>query len=322
MLRKELLESFHKLEEKVHVLGGCLASTFVLTWAIQHELNEQHAKQVAEFLEVLHKILLGLDVAISILLVLGLTFRAVGIRKPNIILARIAKDKELNERIQLWFTENGVDPKEPNVRFCREDCIDELTRLNYTAFENTQFAIEVEKLKERNREWSRRNGRVFMLIEDPLQKDGSVVGYSAMLPLTAEGIKSYLNGALKDADIPPSLVATDRQSTAAVLLFAIHLLPAYSFSERTPSKNYTAYFLERVRYHIQALFTDLPAPDTTFPSLYVQTELPSLEKRLRSYGFTNTKHRSADGYNIFVLKHPFRTAGTTPNAKEAVLTRS
>ena len=92
----------------------------------------------------------------------------------------------------------------------------------------------MEKLAERNREWIGKNKRVFMLVLDPLSETESVIGYSSILPLTAEGIKSYLNGALKDADIPTSLVAGNIDSTAAILIFAIHLRKQFSATGTTP----------------------------------------------------------------------------------------
>jgi hypothetical protein len=110
----------------VHILAGGLAATFVLTLAVEHFLKKQRSEFVAEMLEWLHKVLLGLDVAIALLLIVGIGLRVAGIRRPNAPISRIARDKEISRHIVQWVTQAGGGTKANHVRFCTEDCKDEV----------------------------------------------------------------------------------------------------------------------------------------------------------------------------------------------------
>ena len=160
---------------------------------------------------------------------------------------------------------------EKPVRFCGELCIDELTTLNCTALRDTKFSVELGKLQERNLSWVRRNPKVFMMIMDPLFGRGAI-GYSAMLPLTTKGIDIYLDGALKDPDIPAYLVAPEENSTAAVLLFAIYLRQDYSFVIAKSPREYTPFFLKQILFHVKAMHPD----DRKYPPLLSKVSCPPL----------------------------------------------
>ena len=89
-----------------------------------------------------------------------------------------------------------------------------------------------------------------------------------MVPLTAEGLQCYLDGALKDADIPSALVAEDQQRTAGILVFAMHLLPIYSYVKTAASRDFSRYFLACIRHHAWSLFSPT-GPDGEYPPLFV-----------------------------------------------------
>jgi len=287
------------------VLGGVLATLFIVTWA---ESWSEHGKAPEGiFLELLHWILIAADIVIFLLFVGILLFRRFGLVKASRTWWRVTLDKQLSKKIQDWFAADKGDATVQAVRFCTEDCLDDLCQLNYEAFKDTVFAVEKEKLLHRNAAWIGRNHRIFMLILDPFNPDVRI-GYSAMLPLTREGMQSYLDGALKDADIPTPLVARGKATTAGVLIFAIYLKKEFSFQKTQASRNYSIYFLACIRRHAQVLFPKGRGETGLYPPIYVQTEHTAIRKRLRTYGFVETKKRSADGFDLLVLEHPFRHA--------------
>ena len=306
MLRIEILKRVHELEERIHILGAVFASLFVVTLGVEIWINQGKTPE-GGFLELRHWILIVADVAIFLLFVGILLFRRFGLVKTSRTWWRATLDDQLNKKIQDWFTADTGDAPIQTLRFCTEACLNDLCRLNYDAFKNTVFAVEKEKLLRRNAAWMVRNPRIFALILDPFNPD-SYVGYSAMLPLTAEGLEHYLAGELKDANIPASLVAQNRETAAGVLIFAIYLEEAFSFQKSKASRNYTIYFLACVRRHAQALFPQKEGKTEVYPPIYVQTEHDAIRKRLTDYGFVETKKRSADGFDILVREHPFRHA--------------
>lgn len=207
-------------------------------------------------------------------------------------------------RMPMGASAFGASDGEKNARTCDESCLDQLNALNYAAFAGTPFAVDLQKLARRNAGWLRRNSQIFRLILDPMAINQVPIGYSAMLPLTLEGIGFYLQGALKDADIPSRLVVPAGKSAAAVILFAIYLRHEYSFGAGNRSRRYTVFFLDQVRRHLHDVLVDTSGH--TFAPVYVQTEFPSLRRRLGSYGFRSTAKWSADGQEIFVLEYPFK----------------
>ena len=305
-MRKEILEHVHELEEKIHLLGGVLASSFVLTFAVSR-WRAHGTGQENQFLEVLDWILLGVDVVIVVLFAGALMFRWFGLAKPSRRISRAFEDERLNKKLRDWFTSEIGDPSPQSVRFCSLEEIEGLVELNHEAFKNSAFEVEKEKLMKRNSLWIRRNPRVFLMILDPLNKE-QYVGYSAMVPLTREGLDCYLDGGIKDADVPASFLATGKAATAGVLIFAIYLRPDFSFQKSEASRNYSIYFLACVRYHLASLF---PKPRngqkvTPYPPIYVQTEYAAMKRRIQHYGFVETDKRSADGYDLLVFEQPFK----------------
>lgn len=304
-MRKEILKRVRELEERIHIVGGVLASCFVLTFFVWR----WHAQGAEEnpFIEALHWTLLAIDVLILIVFVGILLFRRFGLAKPTRALSRVISNEELSRKVREWLISEVGDPSPKSVRFCSEDEMDALVGLNHEAFKNSVFEVEKEKLIHRNTSWIHRNPRVFLLILDPLNKT-RYVGYSAMVPLTKEGLDCYLDGGIRDADVPASFIAPNKASTAGVLIFAIYLKREFSFQRSEASRSYSLYFLASVRYHLAVLFPKPKNPkgQRPYPPIYVQTEYPAMERRLRRYGFAETRKRSADGFELFVLEHPFR----------------
>jgi hypothetical protein len=308
-MRKEILKHAREFEEKIHVVGGVLATTFVLTLVV--ERWRPHGEESASlFVEVLHWVLIAADVVILLLFVGVLLFRSFGIAKPTRQLSRAIEDEQLNKKVHDWLAGKRGSPSPEVVRFGSEANFDDLTELNYEAFKDSVFEVEKEKLARRNKAWIKRNPRVLMLILDPFNS-ATYVGYSAMLPLTEEGLQSYyVDGAIKDADIPASFIAPGRAATAGVLIFAIYLKKEFSFQRSQASRSYSIYFLACVRRHLDVLFANDRAKAMPYPPVYVQTEYPAMKRRLIRNGFVETGKRSADGFDFLVIEHPLQRRKT------------
>ena len=86
--------------------------------------------------------------------------------------------------------------------------------MNHEAFKDSAFEVEAERLEKRNAAWIERNPRIFMMISNPLDAT-QYIGYSAMLPLTREGLDLYLLGESRMPTCPQfSLLQINRQPRA------------------------------------------------------------------------------------------------------------
>ncbi len=246
------------------------------------------------------------DGVIAALLLIALGYRFFFLRKDNVEWSGALNDDELQQSLKGLFDRAAANTIVPVVQYSTDATIDELSDMNYEAFKDGRFAVEKEKLRKRNLAYQKKNPRIFMFIDNPLEP-GKHIGYSAMVPLTHEGRESYLDGALKDADIPVSLIAENHEETGAVLLFAMHLLPAYSFIKSAAARDFSHYFLACVRHHAWSLFSP-EGPGQSYPPLYIQTGVDSLRRRMiHKWHFVPTQRKSADGCEILALEQPFRT---------------
>ncbi len=304
MSRKEILERISEFQERFHVLDGVLATLYVLTFAL--ELWRAHSTEAhGAFLEALHWILLSADVVGSGLFLGIWLFRKFGFKQPS----RCIEDKHLLEKAGEWLLAELGDASPRSVHFCSDREIEELARMNHAAFKDSAFEVGVETLKRRNAAWIGRNPRIFMMIADPLEA-AQYIGYSAMLPLTREGLDLYLLGGIRDADLPAMFIASNKAATAGVIVFAIYLKPGYRFQQSEASRNYSIYFMACVRRHLALLFLrpTKKAATTTYPPIYVQTEWDAMKRRLKRCGFVETGKKSAEGFDFLVYERPFTSA--------------
>ncbi len=301
MSRKELLESICELQEQLHVLAGGLGSFYVATAGVEF-WRAHSAAANGPLLEALHWILLVADAVGSGLLLAIWLFRKFGLKKPS----RCIEDEHLLEKAHEWLVAELGNPSPLSAHFCSIAEIAELARMNYEAFKDSAFEVEEERLEKRNATWMERNPRIFMMIGDPLHET-QYVGYSAMLPLTREGLDLYLLGKIKDADLPALFIAPNKAATAGVIVFAIYLKPGYRFQQSEASRNYSIYFLACVRRHLAVLFPRprKKAAATAYPPIYVQTEWSGMKRRLKRCGFVETGKKSAEGYDFLVYERPF-----------------
>lgn len=301
MSRKEILEQISELQERLHVIVGPLAVLYIATAGVEF-WRAHSAEANGPVLEALHWILLVADAVGSGLLLTIWLFRKFGLKQPS----RCIEDKHLLEKAQEWLTMELGDSSPRSVHFCSIDEISKLAQMNHDAFKDSAFEVEVAHLEKRNTSWIERNPRIFMMISDPLDA-AQYIGYSAMLPLTQEGLDIYLQGKIKDADLPSLFIAPTKAATAGVIVFAIYLKPGYRFQQSEASRNYSIYFLACVRRHLTVLF---PRPHkkvaaAAYPPIYVQTEWNAMKRRLKRCGFVETGKKSAEGYDFLVYERPF-----------------
>jgi hypothetical protein len=312
MLRKEINEGISWLEEQTHRLVALLVVCLLLTPIIGHlagTIRRAQAPQIGEAslqkaLEILHRVINTVDVLIAILLAVALIYRRFLMRKDNVEWSGALNDDELQKSLKGLFDRPDADAIVPVVKYSDLDDIDELSAMNYEAFKDGRFGIDEEKLYRRNRHYLAKNPRIFLFINNPF-KPNRHIGYSAMVPLTDEGLQCYLDGGLKDADIPSALVAEDQEHTAGILVFAMHLLPTYSYVKTSAARDFTRYFLACIRHHAWSLFSP-SGPNGEYPPLFVQTGVNSLRRRMsKDWHFKPTQHISGDGCAILKLDHPF-----------------
>ncbi len=301
MSRKEILERICELQERLHALAGALGTLYVLTFGVEY-WRAHSAEANGLLLEALHWILLVGDAVGSGLFLSIWLFRKYGLKKPS----RSIEDKHLLAKAAEWLQTELGNASPRSVHFCSTGEIAELAQMNYEAFKDSAFEVETERLGTRNAAWIERNPRIFMMISDPLDAT-QYIGYSAMLPLTREGLDLYLLGGIKDADLPAIFIAPNKPATAGVIVFAIYLKPGYRFQQSEASRNYSIYFLACVRRHLAVLF---PRPrqraaTTAYPPIYVQTEWGAMKRRLKRCGFVETGKKSAEGFDFLVYERPF-----------------
>ena len=301
MSRKDALEWIKALEERLDALTKALVLLYVLSIGVAF-WRAHSTEGNGALLEALHWFLLAADVVGTVLCATIWLFRKFGLKKPS----RCIEDKHLLEKAREWLLTELGDASPQSVHFCSADEIPKLAHMNHEAFKDSAFEVEVERLEKRNTTWIERNPRIFMMIDDPLDA-AQYIGYSAMLPLTREGLELYLLGGIRDADLPAMFIAPNKAATAGVIVFAIYLKPGYRFQQSEASRNYSIYFLACVRRHLAVLFPRprKKAAATAYPPIYVQTEWSAMKRRLKRCGFVETGKRSAEGYDFLVYKQPF-----------------
>jgi hypothetical protein len=263
---------------------------------------EAHSSEAnGALLESLHWILLFADAVGSGLFVGIWLFRKFGLKKPS----RSIEDEHLLEKAHEWLVSELGSTASQTAHFCSANEIAELAQMNHEAFKDSAFEVDADRLEKRNATWIERNPRIFMMINDPLDA-AQYIGYSAMLPLTREGLDVYLLGGIRDADRPALFIAPNKAATAGVVVFAIFLKPGYRFQQSEASRNYSIYFMTCVRRHLAVLF---PRPRkkaaTAYPPIYVQTEWSAMKRRLKRCGFVETGKKSAEGFDFLVYERPF-----------------
>jgi len=309
VLRRELFERVRRLKELADWPAFVLLVALGLTtWGVR--LWTQHHPDA----EVLNRVLEGIDKALFVLDLIGAgLFLAiklsllVGLLRPNRDVWRMIEDDELSRRIEDRLHLDLAGQPTRKVNFCSRQLIEHVCKLDLEAFEGTIYGVEEEELSDRYMAWFCQNPRIFALMMNPMELS-QTIGYSAMVPVTEEGLHGYLAGDFKDRNTPPALVAKDRKHTAAVLLFAIALRKEYSFTKSQADRKYSLYFQDCILDHALGLF---PKRDQEYPPIYAETEHPALKRRmLRKYGFVDSGRISADGYPIFFVPKPFCGSGS------------
>ena len=301
MSRKEILERICEMQERLHALAGALGTLYVLTFGVEF-WRAHSAEANGPLLEAFHWILLVADAVGSGLFLAIWLFRKFGLKQPS----RSIEDKHLLAKAAEWLQTELGNASPRSVHFCSADEIPVLAHMNHEAFKDSAFEVEAERLEKRNTTWIERNPRIFMMIGNPLNA-AQYIGYSAMLPLTREGLDLYLLGDIKDADLPAMFIAPNKAATAGVIVFAIYLKPGYRFQQSEASRNYSIYFLACVRRHLAVLFPRprKKAAAAAYPPIYVQTEWSAMKRRLKRCGFVETGKKSAEGFDFLVYERPF-----------------
>ena len=300
-LRRKALEVIRHVNEKTDNVIGILAVLLVLSIVAGH-FHESHFKESVE------GILQAFHIFIAVLVVLYAIGRFVLIKDPTLVWAFALTDEDCRN-LRQWFRNGG----EPQFELCgcmheyaSRRTLEALVELNYEGFKDSAFAVEKEKLEKRNPTWIARNPKVFMMMLDPESRK-EFIGYSCLLPLNEDGMQLYLEGKLKDEDIPAALVAARGEPAAGVLIFAIVLSAAFSLTRSKARKEYSPYFWICILHHAVDLYADLYDANGNPPPIYAQTERGPITRRLVSLGFTKIPRvQTADGFDLWKLENPIR----------------
>lgn len=193
-----------------------------------------------------------------------------------------------------------LDKSHCRVRYARASDLDLLATMNYRAFKDTAYEATVEQFRRRNSSLIERNARSFLLFVDPIARK-EIIGYSCILPFSELGMQLYLEGSVADPTFRAELAAATDEPLSSVLLFAVHLRPEFSLSKRGAARQYSLYFMSCVLLHFQDLCRrQLRAGQTV--TIYAQTHESSMARRMTRMGFSETTHRSKDGYPIYSLR--------------------
>jgi hypothetical protein len=257
MLRKDILERVRRLKEwadwpaVVLLAALALAAGGIKVWNRYRQVSGNGSAT----LDLIEHILLGLDVlGAALFLFIQLFPKAL---RPNRDVVKIIRNKELSDRLEALLKNSVAGQPKRKVNFCSTQSLEEVCQLDFEAFRGTVYGVEIEELRRRYLGWYNQNDRIFALVVDTLD-DGRNIGYSIMVPLTAEGVSGYLAADFKDRNTPPQLVARDRSETTGVLLFAIALRKEYSFTKSQADRRYSIYFEDCVCDHALALFPEGP----------------------------------------------------------------
>jgi hypothetical protein len=299
-MRRKTLKSILHFNERTDKFAAVITFIYLI-----FTLADRYWSPDYEFGEPLHVVLLLVECTVALALMTYGIVRIVLIRNPNRVWASVLTDDECKSLLT-WFSSGKDDPLLDDslcrVRFASLKDLSLLADLNFSAFKNSAYEADRAQFHRRNEAFIRRNDKCFLLMIDPITSK-EIIGYSCLLPLNDLGKQLYLEGSVSDATMNAELIAAAGEPFKNLLLFAIHLRDDFSFTKHGASRKYSVYFWSCIRLHLRAMYRVVIKTDTAI-DLYVQTQEPSLERRLKKFGFSTTGSISKDGYPIFRMSMP------------------
>ena len=175
-----------------------------------------------------------------------------------------------------------------------DELMETASRMNYQAFQKSQFGFDASKMLWRNKTLAVQNNKLIMLMRDPEQRD-RFFGFSYIIPLNKLATRLYLEGKISDTDISPDCLPPSGDLPESLMVFAIALEQDYRLNKDIDNEKYLMLLVQGVMEHTLILcggaFKNLPV-------LYAQTESRGITKLLTSYGFKKIGQTSADGCEI------------------------
>jgi hypothetical protein len=303
-MRRKTLKSILHFNERTDKSASVITVLYLV-----FTLTDKYLSPDFEFRELLHVVLLIVECAVAVALVTYWVMRLILIRNPNRLWARVLTEAECKSLLA-WCSSGKddllLDDSLCRVRFASLKDLNLMADLNFNAFRNSAYEADRAQFYQRNEAFIRRNSNCFLLMIDPITSK-EIIGYSCLLPLNDLGKQLYLEGSVSDATLNAGLIAAAGEPFKQLLLFAIHLKEDFSFAKRGASRKYSVYFWSCIRLHLKTMCNAVH-PIHAPLEMYVQTQEPSLERRLKKVGFSPTGCTSKDGYPIFCMSIPSPTA--------------
>gem|GEM_PF-5923225 len=178
-----------------------------------------------------------------------------------------------------------------------EDLLETASRMNYHAFQQSQFGFDHAKMLWRNKNLASQNDKIIMLTRDPENPD-KFFGFSYVIPLNKLATRLYLEGKISDTEMNPDCLPAPGESPDSLMVFAIALEQDYRLNKDIDNEKYLMLLVQCVMAHCLIL---CGGDHDKIPVLYAQTESRGITRLLTSYGFKKIGKLSADGCEILRL---------------------
>jgi len=189
-----------------------------------------------------------------------------------------------------------------------EDDVRAMSVLNAEAFRTSpNYSADVEAKLRRNGPLLKRAPHCFAFVRYRDQD----IGFSSIVPLTADFHELYVAGRLSDHDLKPAMMPGPRQPASCLVLFAIALHPSLE-QERGGIRHliYMRTLLHAHAIHLRDMI-DQYGDDAT--PLVVQAEKGSIIRALESAGFAEGKTKGGDGDRLLVTSLARLVAANQPS---------
>lgn len=241
----------------------------------------------------------GLEVIALLIIVSHFAVRIFFTRNPiQQDLGNLAKPQNVHQ-VKNWLRGREL-PKFSSLKdnvYCfadTEELLEKASRMNYDAFQQSQFGFDSSKMLWRNKNLAAQNNKIIMLMRDPKNLD-RFFGFSYVIPLNKLATRLYLEGKISDTEMSPDCLPLPGELPDALMVFAIALEKDYRLNKDIDNEKYLMLLVQGVMAHVLIL---CGGDHDKVPVLYAQTESRGITKLLTSYGFKKIGQFSADGCEI------------------------
>lgn len=168
--------------------------------------------------------------------------------------------------------------------------VEQMSRLNAEAFsESFTYSGDFDAKLKRNAPLLAKVPQAFAFIED----DGHRIGFSSIIPLTANFADQYRRGLISDHNLVPEMLPARGERSGGLVLFAIALEPRLERARGRMTN--LRYIRQLVAGHAEHLGEMLRRYGDRSTPIIVQAEKASILRALKSAGFVISGQKGGDG---------------------------